>query len=428
MPSAAEDESTEPSELPTETQEKTEPQVVEYWSSEDGAFRIPQLEMEGEYAAQINAEILEQYDAESMRNGARDAFSSVDYTWARNGHILSLAVIGKKPGSDDNICFVCNIDINTGKEAPNEQVYGYAGFGEWEYSNQVGLALSKFFARHLRQSYLDAPDTVLGEDLQEAFENMLSVENLAKVKPWLDENGYLWCCGTVYLADGEEITHMMCLTKDAEPQVVQTQEITAQVVELYRGESTYTDTDGNPEQHIPFLLAPGGYADEVNAQLLYNYFGQRRSMGSITYAWAINGRFLSLAVNAESAVYEGNICYATNIDIQTGDEVSYDAVYGSLGFTGEEYRALVKKALLNQFVTLLGSDLMSENMMGQINDCITRTAEEANLRSATPYLDSEGKLWIWGRVYQLAGAAYQEYLLPLTDYDLSPAYSEYIDE
>lgn len=138
--------------------------------------------------------------------------------------------------------------------------------------------------------------------------------------------------------------------------------------------------------------------------------------------------FLSLAVNAESAVYEGNICYATNIDIQTGDEVSYDAVYGSLGFTGEEYRALVKKALLNQFVTLLGSDLMSENMMGQINDCITRTAEEDNLRSATPYLDSEGKLWIWGRVYQLAGAAYQEYLLPLTDYDLSPAYSEYIDE
>lgn len=427
MPTSSQDES-KPSEQPTEPQNKTEPQVVEYWRSEDGAFRIPQLEMEGEYAAQINAEILEQYDVESMRNGARDAFSSVDYTWARNGHILSLVVFGKKPGSEDNHCFVCNIDINTGKEVPNAQVYGYAGLGEREYSNQVELALIKFFARYLRQSYLDAPDTVLGEDLQEAFENMLSDENFAKVKPWLDENGYLWCCGTVYPVRGEEITQMMCLTKDAEPEVTQTQEITAQVVELFRGESTYTDTHGNPEQHIPFLLAPGGYADEVNAQLLYHYFGQRRSMGSITYAWAINGRFLSLAVNAESAVSEGNSCYAVNIDIMTGERVSDDAVYGSLGLSYMDYLTLAEKALLNRFVTPFESNPMPDGMMEQVNDCIARTANEGNLRSATPYLDSEGKLWIWGRVYQLAGAAYQEYLLPLTDYDLSPVYSEYIDE
>lgn len=427
MPTTAQEES-EPTEQPTEPQEKTEPQVVEFWRSEDGAFRIPQLEAEGEYAAQCNAEILEQYDVQSTQNGAGDAFASVDYTWARNGDILSLAVIGKKPGSEDNHCFVCNIDINTGAEVSDEQVYGYAGLRAWEYRNQVGLALSKFFARHLRQLYLDAPDTVFGENLQEAFENMLSDENFAKVKPWLDENGYLWCCGTVYPVSGGEITQMICLTKDAEPQVMQTQEITAQVVALFSGESTYTDANGNPEQHIPFLLAPGGYADEVNAQLLYNYFGQRRSMGSVTYTWAINGRFLSLAVNGESAVSEGNICYAVNIDIMTGERVSDDAIYGSLGLSYMDYLALVEKALLNRFVTPFESNPMPDGMMEQVNDCIARTANEGNLRSATPYLDSEGKLWIWGRVYQLAGAAYQEYLLPLTDYDLSPVYSEYIEE
>lgn len=138
--------------------------------------------------------------------------------------------------------------------------------------------------------------------------------------------------------------------------------------------------------------------------------------------------FLSLAVNAESAVYEGNICYAVNIDIITGESVSDDAIYGSLGLSYMDYLALAEKALLNRFVTPFASSPLPDSMMEQVNDCIARTANEGNLRSATPYLDSEGKLWIWGRVYQLAGAAYQEYLLPLTDYDLSPAYSEYIDE
>lgn len=40
----------------------------------------------------------------------------------------------------------------------------------------------------------------------------------------------------------------------------------------------------------------------------------------------------------------------------------------------------------------------------------------------------ESKLWIRGRIYLLAGAGQNEYLLPLTDYDLSPPYAEYIDE
>lgn len=146
------------------------------------------------------------------------------------------------------------------------------------------------------------------------------------------------------------------------------------------------------------------------------------------HIWAINGRFLSLAVNAESAVSEGNSCYAVNIDIMTGERVSDDAVYGSLGLSYMDYLALAEKALLNRFVTPFESNPMPDGMMEQVNDCIARTANEGNLRSATPYLDSEGKLRIWGRVYQLAGAAYQEYLLPLTDYDLSPVYSEYIDE
>lgn len=138
--------------------------------------------------------------------------------------------------------------------------------------------------------------------------------------------------------------------------------------------------------------------------------------------------FLSLAVNAESAVYEGNICYAVNIDIITGESVSDDAIYGSLGLSYMDYLALAEKALLNRFVTPFASSPLPDSMMEQVNDCIARTANEGNLRSATPYLDSEGKLWIRGRIYLLAGAGQNEYLLPLTDYDLSPAYSEYIDE
>ncbi|MGN1306874.1 MAG: M56 family metallopeptidase [Faecousia sp.] len=425
-PSAAQDESTVPSENPPETQEKTEPQVVEYWKSADGAFRIPQLELEGDYAAQINGEILKQYSVEAMQNGETVGYASVDYTWAINGDILSLSVVGVPEAYYDTICLVCNIDINTGEEVPIEELYGYVGLGIWEYQSKVGLEQSKILAKQLRQILLDAPDTVFDAHLREVCGKTVDYENITQAKPWLDENGDLWCCGTVYnMVGGESTNHLMCLTRDtdAEMTVVQTQEIETRVIELYTDTSSeYVDADGNAEvRHIPFLMAPGSYANTVNAKILMVFF--RESMYRVEYSWAINGDILSLAVLGRSDTDAVNRCYATNINIKTGDEVSYDTVYGSLGLSYMDYLELVKKALINQFVTPFESNPLPDSMMEQMDDYIARTANEGNLRSATPYLDSEGKLWIRGTVYQFAGAESNEYLLPLTDYELSPNYN-----
>ena len=430
-PSAAQDESTVPSENPPETQEKTEPQVVEYWKSADGAFRIPQLEMEGDYAAQINAEILKQYGVEAMQNGEPVGYASVDYTWAVNGNILSLSVVGVPEEYYDTICLVCNIDINTGAEVTNERLYGYVGFVNWEYQSKLGLELSKFFAKQLRQILLDAPNTVFDAHLREIYSKTIDYENIQQAKPWLDENGDLWCCGTVYnMVGGESTNHLMCLTRDtdAETAATQTQEIEASVIELYTDTSSeYVDSDGNPEvRHIPFLMAPGSYANTVNAQILSTFFYE--SVCYVEYSWAINGDILSLAVFGHSSNDAVNRCYATNINIKTGDEVSYDAVYGRVGLTGEEYRALVKKALCNRFA--LNCDQLSEELTEDpyFSETMENTADDANIRSATPYLDGEGKLWIRGTVYQIAGASSNEYLLPLTDYELSPNYYNYFRE
>ena len=430
-PSAAQDESTVPSENPPETQEKTEPQVVEYWKSADGAFRIPQLEPEGDYAAQINAKILKQYSVEAMQNGEPVGYASVDYTWAINGDILSLSVVGVPEEYYDTICLVCNIDVNTGAEVSNERLYGYVGLVNWEYRSKVGLAQSKIFAKQLRQIMLDAPNTVFDAHLRETYSKTVDYENIQQAKPWLDENGDLWCCGTVYnMVGGESTNHLMCLTRDtdAEMTVVQTQEIETRVIELYTDTSSeYVDADGNAEvRHIPFLMAPGKYANTVNAQILSTFFYE--SVCYVEYSWAINGDILSLAVFGRSGNDAVNRCYATNINIKTGDEVSYDAVYGSLGLSYMDYLELVKKALINQFVTPFESNPLPDSMMEQMDDYIARTANEGNLRSATPYLDSEGKLWIRGTVYQFAGAESNEYLLPLTDYELSPNYYNYFQE
>ncbi|MGM9554328.1 MAG: M56 family metallopeptidase [Faecousia sp.] len=425
-PDVVQDESTVPSENPPETQEKTEPQVVEYWKSADGAFRIPQLELEGDYAAQINAEILKQYSVEAMQNGEPVGYASVDYTWAINGDILSLSVVGVPEAYYDTICLVCNIDVNTGAEVPIEEIYGYVGLGIWEYQSKVGLEQSKILAKQLRQILLDAPDTVFDAHLREVCGKTVDYENITQAKPWLDENGDLWCCGTVYnMLGGESTNHLMCLTRDtdAEMTVVQTQEIETRVIELYTDTSSeYVDADGNAEvRHIPFLMAPGSYANTVNAKILMVFF--RESMYRVEYSWAINGDILSLAVLGRSDTDAVNRCYATNINIKTGDEVSYDTVYGSLGLSYMDYLELVKKALINQFVTPFESNPLPDSMIEQMDDYIARTANEGNLRSATPYLDSEGKLWIRGTVYQFAGAESNEYLLPLTDYELSPNYN-----
>ena len=185
---------------------------------------------------------------------------------------------------------------------------------------------------------------------------------------------------------------------------------------------------------IPQLEMEGDYAAQINAEILKQYGveamqnGEPVGYASADYTWADNGAILSLSVVGVPEEYYDNICVVCNIDINTGEEVSYDAVYGSLGLTGEEYRALVKKALLNRLV-LTSEDAFGESAMNyDFTEIIEKTENDANIRSATTYLDSEGKLWIRGTVYQFAGAESNEYLLPLTDYELSPNYYNYFQE
>ena len=93
--------------------------------------------------------------------------------------------------------------------------------------------------------------------------------------------------------------------------------------------------------------------------------------------------FLGLAVNAESAVYEGNICYAVNIDIITGESVSDDAIYGSLGLSYMDYLALTEKALLNRFVTPFASSPLPDSMIaGERLYCANGKRRESQKRDA----------------------------------------------
>lgn len=94
------------------------PRVIELYSAERGhhesdgtpyRLHIPFLLVSGDYANEVNGEIL--------RTFLREDVYSAEYTWAVNGDILSIAVSGE---SDGKVSRSANIDLRDGTPASQE--------------------------------------------------------------------------------------------------------------------------------------------------------------------------------------------------------------------------------------------------------------------------------------------------------------------
>lgn len=433
-----------PESAPTEperTGAQTAP-VMEYYSSADGTFRIPQLALESGDASFDNARILETF---GENEGSSD-FICVDYTWAQNGPWVSLVVRGTKKDTGETVRLVSNLSWESGAALTKEELYGSAFDSASDYDQQLELALSTYFAKELREillaspearitecalspalakeledAFLASPETMPLELVIDAFYETVYDDNRNGARLWLDENGDLWCCATVYLPQGGAQERELRLTGPTEAEPYDTS-VSPKVIELYSSEGRYTQSDSTPYGlHIPFLLVSGAYASQVNGEILRTFLCE--GVSGSEYTWAVNGDILSIAVRGDGY---GKLSRAANVDLRDGSPVSQDAIFGMAGLTGAEYRTLAKQALVNRLFASLPKEGGYDT--AQIDALVAETEKEENLSAAVPYLDGEGKLWICGGFPSPDGEGYSQTLIPLTDMEFLPDYLEYMGQ
>lgn len=343
-PSAPTQESTptEPENIqPTERAAEQNTPVMEYYSSADGGFRIPQLTVESSDAAFDNARILETFG----ENETASHFSRVDYTWAQNGAWVSLVVRGTQKDTGKTVRVVSNLNCESGAALTKEALYTSVFDSNRAYEQRLELTLSTYFAKELREillaspdakitefwlspelakelqdALLDSPETLPLELVIDAFYETVYYDNMNAAQLWLDENGDLWCCAMVYLPQGGAQEREPCLTGPTGEERYDAS-VLPRVIELYSAERGHHESDGTPYRlHIPFLLVSGDYANEVNGEILRTFL--REDVYSAEYTWAVNGDILSIAVSGES---DGKVSRSANIDLRDGTPASQEA-------------------------------------------------------------------------------------------------------
>ena len=126
-------------------------------------YHVPQLLIEGEYASQVNAEILWIYESYAQEQD-RHYTGSEYIAFLSDGGCLSLVFV-EQGIWDDDVYHVYNIDVNTGSRVTNEQIAEMAGVTD------IGQAAEDAVLQYI-DMYLPSPM------LDEQMEYTLSEENL----------------------------------------------------------------------------------------------------------------------------------------------------------------------------------------------------------------------------------------------------------
>lgn len=176
---------------------------------DDGKFdlRLPRIQLPVEGIEEINKEIMLTYSESFFGVNGPDYRPVVDYVWAVNGDILSVAVI---PATNETrTMFAYNFSISEKRLLSNEEVYAACGLSDVQkrVSHAIACATGEYLFMDengkidvQKDSYLLREENV--DFTISCFANGISQENFERAKPYLDEQGRLWVVADVYQMAG----------------------------------------------------------------------------------------------------------------------------------------------------------------------------------------------------------------------------------
>ena len=167
-------------------------------------YRIPQINLAGDTAQQINAEVyntlypdIQTSVSEIGEYGYPFTSSGITYDWAVNEGVLSLVIANdcNPEASGGTEYFVYNVSVSTGETLMNDQVYSMEGYTQKEYDERIGQVLgSAFFSD--KDSYL----TNNGYDdfFVEQFQRTISEDNIRAASLYINDAGELCIVARIY--------------------------------------------------------------------------------------------------------------------------------------------------------------------------------------------------------------------------------------
>ncbi len=377
---------------------------------EDGPFRIPSFTQAVTSGKAFNEEI--QTTFASVINGDAPEFTAVNYECYENGSILSVLIEGVK-GSSAPLYLSYNIHIATGQTATI-----------WD-SEETHLIRPLMLVKDLTERYMENGSfstdletiKIIRQNLYAVVEGSLMVRDCI----WLDEAGRVQYSFFYYPLDGSEPIRKTIYLEDYQaPENPWTE--TPQAVELltYMGLEGFDLPDSErPLCHVPFLLAPGSYAMELNAEILRQHAS---GYDSLEYSWVVNGDICTLLLQGNRDDLEYRVY---TLSYSTGEELTPEKIYTAAGYNKETFMSAAKEAIQNYFFThLAGSDIPISKET--CNYLAAASGGASNVALSKPYMDENGDLWIMGKIFQIAGSSYRWYPIPIEGLPLSQGYLDFL--
>ena len=197
------------------------------WAELD--LRLPRIQLPMEGIEEINKEIMLTYSETFFGVNSPDNKMVVDYVWAVNGDILSVAVI---PANNETWTMSAyNFSISEKRRLSNEEVYAACGLSniQTRVSHAIACATGEYLFMDengkidvQKDGYLFQEGNV--EFTISCFANGISQENFERATPYLDEQGRLWVVADVYqMAGASDHKESICV-EDYDTDVLHTAE------------------------------------------------------------------------------------------------------------------------------------------------------------------------------------------------------------
>lgn len=212
--------------------------------------------------------------------------------------------------------------------------------------------------------------------------------------------------------------------------------------ELYNQDSgSYEETELTAVYRIPKINLSGTAIEQLNAEIydaLYPQveasiaeiaeYGLPITSEGISYRWAVNDDILSLVIlNSDTPEYgfvSKSMVY--NVSIFGENTILLGDLLSAAGIMQETYYDILQQALGSEFFQGKAAYVEQVGYDDFFRKQLEKTLSEENLRSCVPYLNEKGQLCVIAAIYSIAAADFYYHDINLEDFDLDPAFQEYV--
>ncbi len=381
--------------------------VVDYIN--EGNIRIPQFVSKYSYCEKANGEIRRYFEN-------NPDYESIDYSVSRapwvddlwgDIEVLSLLITAETVDGE-TVYAAYNVNLQSGDKILLPYI--------------ADQRRCEIFARELYHRYNESTGSLpyTEEDHARLLQNLNHTNSVQgdlsrDTVHWLTEDGQLAASFIYYPLDGGEPYRYTTVYDDSPCDCAATQN--PRVIELY------CNTADGSENHIPFLIMSGTRAEEINGEIL-RYYGQR-AIGT-TFSWSIHDEILSLAVHGQDALIFREMHHAYALSTRTLRDASRAEVLAAAGMTEEEYNAVAGAMFEDQFFHLfLGGGNGQVRYPSESSEIIEKSGTPENVADSIPYLEKDGSLWAYARIYQIAGSSSSWYPVPISNHQFTEGYQMY---